>query len=173
MISWVSPPCQQNCPSGPAMTVPKRMCVRKDDFAQILNEIHQVDAIIAESPFYYNCMAAQALLVVSFLPVSPIQSVPGKRWGNTHLYRFRDGEDETPCARYSHALHHPPHYSWLQNGEISQLYLPKYLLSYTGLWAENPEFLPLGFGMAGLRYFCERKGKKTALDFCTVRFSAK
>ena len=49
------------------MTVPKRMCVREDDFAQILDEIHQVDAIIAESPFYYNCMAAQALLVVSFL----------------------------------------------------------------------------------------------------------
>jgi len=43
------------------------VCVQKDDFAGILAALHECDGIIAEAPVYYNCMAAQALLVINRL----------------------------------------------------------------------------------------------------------
>ena len=43
------------------------VCVQKDDFMDILRLAHEADAIIAEAPVYYNCMAAQALLVIDRL----------------------------------------------------------------------------------------------------------
>ena len=42
-------------------------CVQKDDFRAVLSALHECDGLIAEAPIYYNCMAAQALLVVNRL----------------------------------------------------------------------------------------------------------
>ena len=42
-------------------------CVQKDDFRRVLNALHECEGLIAEAPIYYNCMAAQALLVVNRL----------------------------------------------------------------------------------------------------------
>ena len=35
------------------------VCVQEDDFMELLGLAHRADAIIAEAPVYYNCMAAQ------------------------------------------------------------------------------------------------------------------
>lgn len=43
------------------------VCVQKDDFMDILRLAHEADAIIAEAPVYYNCMAAQMLTVIDRL----------------------------------------------------------------------------------------------------------
>ncbi|MDE7353709.1 MAG: flavodoxin family protein [Acetatifactor sp.] len=43
------------------------VCVQQDDFMEILHLAHEADAIIAEAPIYYNCMAAQMLTVVNRL----------------------------------------------------------------------------------------------------------
>lgn len=43
------------------------VCVQKDDFAAVLAALHECDGLIAETPVYYNCMAAQALLVIDRL----------------------------------------------------------------------------------------------------------
>lgn len=43
------------------------VCVQKDDFMDILGLIHDADAIIAEAPIYYNCMAAQMMTAISRL----------------------------------------------------------------------------------------------------------
>ena len=43
------------------------VCVQKDDMAKVLSALHDCDGLIAEAPVYYNCMAAQALLVVDRL----------------------------------------------------------------------------------------------------------
>ena len=43
------------------------VCVQKDDFTEILALIHEADAVIAEAPIYYNCMAAQMLTVINRL----------------------------------------------------------------------------------------------------------
>lgn len=43
------------------------VCVQKDDFMDILRLAHGMDAIIAEAPIYYNCMAAQMLTVINRL----------------------------------------------------------------------------------------------------------
>ena len=42
-------------------------CVQKDDLRTVLSALHECDGLIAEAPIYYNCMAAQALLVVNRL----------------------------------------------------------------------------------------------------------
>lgn len=42
-------------------------CVQKDDMAAVLAALHDCDGLIAEAPVYYNCMAAQALLVIDRL----------------------------------------------------------------------------------------------------------
>ena len=42
-------------------------CVQQDDFRTVLDALHECDGLIAEAPIYYNCMAAQALLVVNRL----------------------------------------------------------------------------------------------------------
>ena len=49
---------------GCAMT---GVCVQKDDFMDILRLTHEADAIIAEAPIYYNCMAAQMMTVINRL----------------------------------------------------------------------------------------------------------
>lgn len=52
----------------PAMAVPETgVCVQKDDFMDILCLAHEADAIIAEAPIYYNCMAAQMMTVINRL----------------------------------------------------------------------------------------------------------
>ena len=43
------------------------VCAQKDDFQTVLSALHDCDGLIAEAPVYYNCMAAQALLVVNRL----------------------------------------------------------------------------------------------------------
>ena len=43
------------------------VCVQKDDMASVLAALHECDGLIAEAPVYYNCMAAQALLVINRL----------------------------------------------------------------------------------------------------------
>lgn len=43
------------------------VCVQQDDFMEILRLAHEADAIIAEAPIYYNCMAAQMLTAVNRL----------------------------------------------------------------------------------------------------------
>lgn len=43
------------------------VCVQKDDMAPVLAALHECDGLIAEAPVYYNCMAAQALLVIDRL----------------------------------------------------------------------------------------------------------
>ena len=43
------------------------VCVQKDDMATVLKALHEYDGLIAEAPVYYNCMAAQALLVIDRL----------------------------------------------------------------------------------------------------------
>lgn len=43
------------------------VCVQKDDFQEILKELHEADAIVAEAPIYYNCIAAQAMAVINRL----------------------------------------------------------------------------------------------------------
>lgn len=43
------------------------VCVQEDDFMGILRLAHGADAIIAEAPVYYNCMAAQMLTVIDRL----------------------------------------------------------------------------------------------------------
>ena len=43
------------------------VCVQKDDMASVLAALHECDGLIAEAPVYYNCMAAQALLVIDRL----------------------------------------------------------------------------------------------------------
>ena len=43
------------------------VCVQKDDFMDILRLAHEADAIIAEAPIYYNCMAAQMMTVINRL----------------------------------------------------------------------------------------------------------
>ncbi len=47
--------------------LPNRVCVQKDDFMDILRLAHEADAIIAEAPIYYNCMAAQMMTVINRL----------------------------------------------------------------------------------------------------------
>lgn len=42
-------------------------CVQKDDMAAVLKALHSCDGLIVEAPIYYNCMAAQALLVIDRL----------------------------------------------------------------------------------------------------------
>lgn len=42
-------------------------CIQKDDMAFVLSALHHCDSLIAEAPVYYNCMAAQALLVIDRL----------------------------------------------------------------------------------------------------------
>lgn len=42
-------------------------CVQKDDFMDILYAAHDADAILAEAPIYYNCMAAQMMTVINRL----------------------------------------------------------------------------------------------------------
>lgn len=41
--------------------------MQKDDFMDILRLAHEADAIIAEAPVYYNCMAAQMMTVINRL----------------------------------------------------------------------------------------------------------
>lgn len=43
------------------------VCVQKDDMAAVLKALHSCDGLIVEVPIYYNCMAAQALLVIDRL----------------------------------------------------------------------------------------------------------
>lgn len=43
------------------------VCVQKDDFMDMLRLAHEADAIIAEAPIYYNCMAAQMMTVINRL----------------------------------------------------------------------------------------------------------
>lgn len=43
------------------------VCKQKDDFMDILHLAHEADAIIAEAPIYYNCMAAQMMTVINRL----------------------------------------------------------------------------------------------------------
>lgn len=43
------------------------ICVQKDDFMPVLKLAHEADAIIAEAPIYYNCMAAQMMTVINRL----------------------------------------------------------------------------------------------------------
>ena len=43
------------------------VCVQKDDMASVLAALHECDGLLAEAPVYYNCMAAQALLVIDRL----------------------------------------------------------------------------------------------------------
>lgn len=43
------------------------VCVQKGDMASVLAALHECDGLIAEAPVYYNCMAAQALLVIDRL----------------------------------------------------------------------------------------------------------
>lgn len=43
------------------------VCVQKDDFAGILAAAHDADAIVAEAPIYYNCMAAQMMTLINRL----------------------------------------------------------------------------------------------------------
>lgn len=43
------------------------VCVQKDDMASVLAALHECDGLIVEAPVYYNCMAAQALLVLNRL----------------------------------------------------------------------------------------------------------
>ena len=43
------------------------ICEQKDDFAAVLKALHDCDGIIASAPVYYNCMAAQALIVINRL----------------------------------------------------------------------------------------------------------
>ena len=43
------------------------ICVQNDDFKAILEKVHESDAIMMTAPVYYNCMAAQALLVINRL----------------------------------------------------------------------------------------------------------
>jgi|GEM_PF-1918263 Multimeric flavodoxin WrbA len=40
-------------------------CVQKDDFMDILTLVHQADIIIVESPIYYNCLSAQAMIFIN------------------------------------------------------------------------------------------------------------
>lgn len=42
-------------------------CVQKDDFMDILDLLHQADAVVAEAPVYYNCMAAQMITAINRL----------------------------------------------------------------------------------------------------------
>lgn len=43
------------------------ICAQKDDMAAVLAALHKCDGLIVEAPIYYNCMAAQALLVIDRL----------------------------------------------------------------------------------------------------------
>ena len=43
------------------------VCLQKDDFAEILHLAHEANAIIAEAPIYYNCMAAQMMTLINRL----------------------------------------------------------------------------------------------------------
>ena len=43
------------------------VCVQQDDFKQILDYAHECDGILVETPIYYNCMAAQMLLLINRL----------------------------------------------------------------------------------------------------------
>ena len=43
------------------------VCVQKDDFKQILDCAHECDGILVEAPIYYNCMAAQMMLLINRL----------------------------------------------------------------------------------------------------------
>jgi len=43
------------------------VCVQEDGFKTVLDALHECDGLIAEAPIYYNCMAAQALLVIDRL----------------------------------------------------------------------------------------------------------
>ena len=43
------------------------ICVQKDDMAPVLAALHECDGLIAEAPVYYNCMAAQMMLVINRL----------------------------------------------------------------------------------------------------------
>ncbi len=43
------------------------VCVQKDDFMELLKSTHEAEAIIAEAPIYYNCMAAQMMTVINRL----------------------------------------------------------------------------------------------------------
>ncbi len=43
------------------------VCVQKDDMTSALAALHECDGLIAEAPVYYNCMAAQTLLVIDRL----------------------------------------------------------------------------------------------------------
>ena len=43
------------------------VCIQKDDFMDILRQIHEADAVIAAAPIYYNCMAAQMITLVNRL----------------------------------------------------------------------------------------------------------
>ena len=43
------------------------VCVQNDDFMGILHLVHEADAIIAEAPIYYNCMAAQMITAINRL----------------------------------------------------------------------------------------------------------
>lgn len=43
------------------------VCVQKDDFMSILAMAHEADAIVAEAPVYYNCMAAQMMTAINRL----------------------------------------------------------------------------------------------------------
>ncbi len=60
-------------------------CVQEDDFAEILDLIHESDGIIAEAPIYYNCMAAQAITVINrfccTFAFSDYESGPKKKVG--------------------------------------------------------------------------------------------
>lgn len=61
------------------------VCVQKDDFMDILHLAHEADAIIAEAPIYYNCMAAQIMTVINRLcctfACKTYQTGPKKRVG--------------------------------------------------------------------------------------------
>ena len=43
------------------------VCVQQDDFRDILALIHEADAVIADAPIYYNCMAAQMITLINRL----------------------------------------------------------------------------------------------------------
>ena len=43
------------------------VCVQKDDMATVLKALHTCEGLIVEAPIYYNCMAAQALVIVNRL----------------------------------------------------------------------------------------------------------
>ena len=77
------------------------VCVQKDDFMDILRLAHEADAIIAEVPVYYNCMAAQMMTVINRLcctfACKSYQIGPKKRVG---IFLTCTGSEEEEMKRH-------------------------------------------------------------------------